>query len=266
MIRIRTVLLAVLGAAAVAIGLASAAAPAAHHAAPAAHTTALAQPARQCQWIIGRSQWGSTWFQGRFSKNTCSTSRVIRGFIHCQDGRSERIWTGGWVHPAGKWSQAHCKIAGYTIKGGGVDVSGDGGSTYHRYWVTGDFPFQVPAAHYSGGVVAHTVAAVKRACKLAYRITTVTKNIFEIKFTQTCGISYRAWRRWGGNDYDLGTYRKCPGCVSEYSTACDISSCQSHPDGAPFCYGYQRKDTGAMTTLGGCSSRSLRRHRLDLAA
>lgn len=169
MIRIRTVLLAVLGAAAVAVGLAlPASAPAtAHHAAPVVHTMAVAQPAA---------------------------------------------------------------AAGATV-------------------------------------LARAVARVaKRACKLAYTITRNTKNIFEIKFTQTCGISYRAWRRWGGSDYDLGTYRKCPGCTSNYSTACDVTSCQSHPDGAPFCYGYQRKDTGAMTTLGGCSSRSLRRHNLDLAA
>ena len=118
----------------------------------------------------------------------------------------------------------------------------------------------LPAA--AAGVTALTGSVMKvkakRACKLSYRVTTVTANEFEIKFLNTCGISYRAWRRWGGSDTDLGTYRKCPGCSSNYSVACDVTSCQSHPDGAPFCYGWQRKDTGATHTIGGCSSKAAR--------
>jgi hypothetical protein len=96
----------------------------------------------------------------------------------------------------------------------------------------------------------------QRACHFGYRVAANTNALLDLTITQTCGKSLRAWKRWGASDIDLGTYRKTPPGGTKHSVACDTTSCQGHPDGAPFDGGYQRKDTGAMVCLVGCGSRS----------
>jgi hypothetical protein len=106
-----------------------------------------------------------------------------------------------------------------------------------------------PAAAGAG----QTAGDQARRCSFRWSSAVVTKNLVDFAFTQTCGKSLRAWRRWGGSDIDLGTYRKTdPSQGVKHSVACDVTSCQGHPDGAPFCWGYQRKDTGQRIKLGGC--------------
>ncbi len=79
---------------------------------------------------------------------------------------------------------------------------------------------------------------------------THTSNHVDMYAAQTCGYSYRAWGNWGG-EIDYGTYRSTNGL---HSVACDITTCQSHPDGTLNDGGYQVKRTGRYVCTFGCAS------------
>lgn len=263
MIRIRTVLIPLLAAAAAMFALAAPAAAATQ--APPAPAAVTAVQTIQCQWIIGHSKWGGSWFEGRFSKNTCE--EVLRGFAHCQEGRSLDIRTGGWAEPAGKWSQASC-LPGWSLKGGGVDVKCETCSSYHRYWVTGDFPFDVPAAHYAGGTQASTVSLAKALRSCSYHWSNLTWNnyLIDFTFTQTCGKSLRAWGNWQNAGYHYGTYRKTPPGGAKHSVACGVPTTCGSGGGNLITGGYQVKSTGVMVCVIHCSAAIVKRYHLALAA
>ena len=62
-----------------------------------------------------------------------------RGFIHCQNGRSFRTPTGGWVKAEELESKAVC-AAGYAMVGGGIDIKTCPTCSYQRHWMTGHDP------------------------------------------------------------------------------------------------------------------------------
>lgn len=174
-----------------------------------------------------------------------------REHIHCvpNGGGSYQNAYGGKVVAEQLPDRANCPAAAPNlVKAGWQEYLPGGAKTFWYY--TGN-ALRGPPAHTTVMIVRDHQA---RRCTLSYTITQNTANIFEVKFSQTCGISWRAYRFYGGGDKDLGTYRKCPGCTSPYSTVCDITSCQGHPDGAPGEAGIQRKDTGADHCLVDCPS------------
>jgi hypothetical protein len=65
-----------------------------------------------------------------------SPQQYERGFVHCQNGRSYQLDTGGWVKTEELESRATCSSA-YTMVGGGIDIKTCSSCSFVRHWVTG---------------------------------------------------------------------------------------------------------------------------------
>lgn len=84
------------------------------------------------------------------------------------------------------------------------------------------------------------------------------RNLLDVTIVRTCRHWYRTQASFGGVIKD-GPWRISPGT---HSVACDVSSCQSHPDGALQAGWVERKD-GSTFCLSGisCGTAALRARR-----
>ena len=90
-------------------------------------------------------------------------------------------------------------------------------------------------------VMITTPPPASASCRISVTVTHPRDQYFvQAEINNGCGHKIQAIGDWGGEN-DYGSY-----LYSGYSVACDISSCQGHPDGTLFHGGWKDRRTGKI--------------------